>query len=110
MTGITSRRLNYILEHLTKILSMGTRYLRATSQNNTRRWEGMNQILHLGSLLFLYVDNGAFPFATREEMTQGVTVIFDQFARFRLEMQLGYKKDGKIQTSKTECVFFSPPQ
>ena len=37
-------------------------------------------------MLFLYVDNGAFPFATQEEMTQGATVIFDHFARFGLEM------------------------
>jgi hypothetical protein len=43
-------------------------------------------------MLFLYVDDGAFPFATREEMTQGATVIFDHFARFRLEMHLGYKR------------------
>jgi hypothetical protein len=27
-------------------------------------------------MLLLYVDDGAFPFATREEMTQGATVIF----------------------------------
>ena len=43
-------------------------------------------------------------------MTGGATVIFDHFARFRLEMHLGYKRDGKIQPSKTECVFFPPPQ
>ena len=61
-------------------------------------------------MLFLYVDDGAFPFATREEMTQGATVIFDHFARFGLEMHLGYEKDGKIQPSKTERVFFPPPQ
>ena len=62
------------------------------------------------AMLFLYVDDGAFPFATREEMTQGATVIFDHFARFGLEMHLGYEKDGKIQPSKTECVFFPTPQ
>ena len=39
-------------------------------------------------------------------MTQGATVIFDHFARFGLEMHLGYEKDWKIQPSKTECVFF----
>mgnify|MGYP006196714589 FL=1 len=61
-------------------------------------------------MLFLYVDDGAFPFATREEMTRGATVIFDHFARFGLEMHLGYERDGKIQPSKTECVFFPPPQ
>ena len=43
-------------------------------------------------------------------MTQGATVIFDHFARFGLEMHLGYEKDGKIQPSKTERVFFPPPQ
>jgi hypothetical protein len=25
-------------------------------------------------------------------------------------MHLGYKRDGKIQPTKTECVFFPPPQ
>jgi len=60
------------------------------------------------AMLFLYVDNGAFPFATREEMTQGATVIFDHFARFGLEMHLGYEKDGKIQPLKTQCVIFPP--
>jgi hypothetical protein len=56
-------------------------------------------------MIFLNVDNGAFPFATREEMTQGATVIFDHFARFGLEMHLGYEKDGKIQPSKTVFSF-----
>jgi hypothetical protein len=46
----------------------------------------------------------------RKEMTQGATVIFEHFARFGLEMHLGYERDGKIQPSKTECVFFPPPQ
>jgi hypothetical protein len=61
-------------------------------------------------MLFLYVDDGAFPVATREEMTRGATAIFDHFARFGLEMHLGYERDGKTQPSKTECVFFPPPQ
>ena len=43
-------------------------------------------------------------------MTRGAPVIFDHFARFRLEMHFGYERDGKIQLSKTECVFFPPPQ
>ena len=95
-----------------KTLPMEMRYLKATSQNNTRR-QGKNgpKLTYWEAMLFLYVDDGAFPFATREEMTRGATVIFDHFARFGLEMHLGYERDGKTQPLKTEeCVFFPPPQ
>ena len=54
----------------------------------------------------LYVDDGAFPFETREDMIQGMNLIYHHFARFGLEMHIG--RDGK--ESKTECVFFPPPQ
>ena len=54
----------------------------------------------------LYVDDGAFPFDTREDMIQGMNLIYQHFARFGLEMHIG--RNGKV--SKTECVFFPPPQ
>ena len=54
----------------------------------------------------LYVDDGAFPFNSREDMIKGLNLIYHHFARFGLEMHIGH--DGK--ESKTECVFFPPPQ
>ena len=54
----------------------------------------------------LYVDDGAFPFDTREDMIKGMNLIYHHFARFGLEMHIGH--NGK--ESKTECVFFPPPQ
>jgi hypothetical protein len=54
----------------------------------------------------LYVDDGAFPFDTREDMIKGMSLIYHHFARFGLEMHIG--RNGK--ESKTECVFFPPPQ
>jgi hypothetical protein len=54
----------------------------------------------------LYVDNGAFPFDTRESLSQGMTLVHRHFARFGLEMHIG-RNGGK---SKTECVFFPPTQ
>jgi len=53
----------------------------------------------------LYVDDGAFIFGTREDMTEGLQLVYDHFARFGLEMHIGR---GETQ-SKTECVFFPPP-
>jgi hypothetical protein len=41
------------------------------------------------------------PICNSGGVTRGATVIFDHFARFRLEMHLGYERDGKIQPSKT---------
>jgi hypothetical protein len=52
----------------------------------------------------LYVDNGAFPFGTREDLQRGMELIFHHFARFGLEMHIG----RGASESKTECVF-SPP-
>jgi hypothetical protein len=52
----------------------------------------------------LYVDIGAFPFGTREDLQCGMELIFHHFARFGLEMHIG----RGASESKTECVF-SPP-
>ncbi len=54
----------------------------------------------------LYVDNGAFPFGSREDLTRGMNLIFHHFARFGLEMHIG----RGTSRSKTECVFFPHPQ
>ena len=50
----------------------------------------------------LYVDDGAFPFEDRDQLTKGVQLIYEHFKRFGLEMHIG--KGAK--SSKTECVFF----
>ncbi len=53
----------------------------------------------------LYVDNGAFPFDTRDSLSKGMNLVFKHFARFGLEMHIGRNRGE----SKTECVFFPPP-
>ena len=37
----------------------------------------------------LYVDDGAFVFSTREDMVEGLDMIFKHFAKFGLEMHIG---------------------
>jgi len=54
----------------------------------------------------LYVNDGACPFGTRDDLQRGVELIYHHFARFGLEMHIGR---GTAE-SKTECVFFPPPQ
>ncbi len=53
-----------------------------------------------------YVDDGAFPFDTRERLSQGTTLIYSHFACFGLEVHIG-RNGGE---SKTQCIFFPPPQ
>ncbi len=53
----------------------------------------------------LYVDDGAFPFNTRESLSRGMTLVHRHFVHFGLEMHIE-RNGGK---SKTECVFFPPP-
>jgi hypothetical protein len=53
----------------------------------------------------LYVDYGAFPFPTRLDLIEGLTLIHSHLARFGLEVHIG-RGGGP---SKTECVFFPPP-
>jgi hypothetical protein len=53
----------------------------------------------------LYVDDGAFIFTSRTDLTMGLDLIYKHFARFGLEMHIG--REGF--PSKTECVFFPPP-
>ena len=54
----------------------------------------------------LYVDDGAFPFPTRDALIKGLTLMHSHLARFGLEVHIG--RDGT--PSKTECVFFPPTQ
>jgi hypothetical protein len=53
----------------------------------------------------LSVDDGAFPFPTRLDLIEGVTLIHCHLARFGLEVHIGRGGDSL----KTECVFFPPP-
>jgi hypothetical protein len=53
----------------------------------------------------LYVDDGAFPFGTREDLQRGMELVYRHFARFGMEMHIGR---GSSE-SKTEYVFFPPP-
>jgi len=50
----------------------------------------------------LYVTDGAFTFATREQLKTGIHLIYSQFKRFMLEMHIGRGSEA----SNTECGFF----
>ena len=54
----------------------------------------------------LYVDDGAFPFPTRDALIKGLNLVHSHLAHFGLEVHIG--RDGI--PSKTECVVFPPPQ
>ena len=53
----------------------------------------------------LYVDDGAFPFGSRDDLKRGMELVYHHFGRFGLEMHIG----RGASPSKTECVFFPPP-
>ncbi len=53
----------------------------------------------------LYVDDYAFIFKLRADMTHGITLLYHHFGRLGLEMHIGCGETP----SKTECVFFTPP-
>ena len=52
-----------------------------------------------------YVDDGAFAFPFRKEIKLGSAVIFQQFAKFGLEMHVG----SATKSSKTEAILFPAP-
>ena len=54
----------------------------------------------------LFLDDGAFVFENRDDLIKGVSTIKRVFKYFGLEMHIG--RNG--EKSKTECVFFPPPQ
>ena len=53
-----------------------------------------------------YVDDGAFPFPTRDALIKGLALVHTHLACFGLEVHIGQNGNP----SKTECVFFPPPQ
>ena len=53
----------------------------------------------------LYVDDGAFTFEERDQLTRGLNLIYQHFTIFFLEMHVGKGK----KAPKTKCVFFPPP-
>jgi hypothetical protein len=52
----------------------------------------------------LYVDDGAFIFASHTDSKKGLTLIHKNFEQLGLEMHIGRGENP----SKTECVFFPP--
>jgi hypothetical protein len=54
----------------------------------------------------LYVNDGAFSFPTCAVLIKGPTLVHSHLARFGLEVHIGQNGDP----SKTECIFFPPPQ
>ena len=61
-----------------------------------------NKRFEQGTLLdlfcVLYVDNGAFIFEDRDQLTRGINLIYQHFTRFGLKMHVGKGK----KASKTE--------
>jgi hypothetical protein len=53
----------------------------------------------------LYVDDGAFIFASLADMTKGLICVHKHIDHLGLEMHIGHGDTP----SKTECVFFPPP-
>jgi len=55
----------------------------------------------------LFVDDGFFPFSSREELKDSLPSIKRTFSRFGLLMHVGeLRPDGTLEPSKTEAVFF----
>jgi hypothetical protein len=48
----------------------------------------------------LYIDDGAFPFRSQEDLQQGMELICHHFAQFGLEMHI----ERGTSESKTKCV------
>jgi hypothetical protein len=53
----------------------------------------------------LYVNDGAFIFASRADMKQVLALVYCHFGHLGLEIHIG---QGETP-SKTECIFFPPP-
>ncbi len=54
----------------------------------------------------IYVNDGAFPFSTRDDLQKGMSLIYHHFSKFGMEMHI----EQGTSMSKTECIFFPPPQ
>ena len=53
----------------------------------------------------LYVDDGAFTFEDRDQLTRGLNLVYQHFTRFGLKMHIGKGNE----TFKIECVSFPMP-
>jgi hypothetical protein len=65
----------------------------------------LQELSEVEILQCLYVDDGAFIFKSRADMTRGLALLYCHFGRLGLEMYIGR---GETPL-KTECVFFPPP-
>ncbi len=54
----------------------------------------------------LCVNNGAFPFPDCNALIAGINLVYSYFACFGVEIHIRWGEES----SKTECVFFAPPQ
>ena len=63
------------------------------------------QVTILALFCVLYVDDGAFAFEDRDQLTRSLNLIYQHFTRFGLKIHI---EKGK-KASKTECIFFPPP-
>ena len=68
------------------------------------------KIFEQGTLLtlfcVLYLDDVAFIFEDRDQLTRGLNLVYQHFTRFGLKMHVGRGK----KAYETECVFFPPPR
>ena len=57
-----------------------------------------------------FVDDGAFPFPTRDAIVRGAPIIDKTLKKFDLLMRVGTTLEyGEEIKAKTECVFYPPP-
>jgi hypothetical protein len=63
------------------------------------------------SIIDLYfVDDGAFPFPTRDAIVRGAPIVDETLKRVDLLMHVGTElENGEETKAKTECVFYPPP-
>jgi hypothetical protein len=71
--------------------------------SHTPKMSKSKKLITYEILQCLYVDDGTFPFGTREDLQRGMESIYHHFAQFELEMHIG----RGTSESKTDCVF--PP-
>ena len=88
-------------------LNMLLLFTRINSPHDSRILKGqLPKTFSEGVLLELfnviYVNNGAFMFKDRKQLTLGAQLIFDQFKRFGLEMHIGR---GGIRPRQNACSF-----
>jgi hypothetical protein len=75
-------------------------------QGHTPRMYTSSKLTAYDIYQLLCVNNGTFPFPTRAALMKGLTLVHSHLTRFGLEVLIG--RSGN--PSKTECIFFPPPQ